>query len=234
MSTIPCLATGYARLKGEALNGEGFRGLVGRWAPINQGPGGVFLYDSSGHPQGVGGLTAISVADWESSQFGTVVNFPAAGSHIVVASRADLEPLELTVRVLFRTGAALGGYLMLKGIVAGNVDYAVQLVVGGSINAFFNDGAARNHGTPAGIVVINHWYDLCFSIGNGRCRIWVDQSLRFDAAEANPMPQSGGALNLGMAAAGGSFLGKLALCEIWNYCLPKPPDPDPHFLAYAD
>ena len=229
MSTIPSPGQGVVRLPGEALNSEGYRGLVGRWAPINQSPGGLALYDSSRRgPPGV--LTNITVADWESSHLGSVVNCLGQFSRIQVPFRAELEPLELTVRIVFRTGAALDNTVMAKGIV-GATDYRLRILAVGHIRVQLDDRVVHAHTTAIGVVVINSRYDLTFTIGNGRVRIWLDGALVLDNAEANAMPQSGFDLFIGAFATGGGFQGKIALCEIWNRCLPKPISPDPHFLA---
>ncbi len=232
MSTIPSPGQGVVRMPGEALNREGYRGLVARFAPINQSPGALALYDST-RLGPAGAFTNIAVANWESSHLGLVINFPVNNSHILVPSRANLEPLELTVRVVFRSEAILAdSYILAKGPVAGNADYdAFITAVGGVLGIEFNDGVWRIH-SVAGVIAAATWYDLVFSIGNGRARIWLDGALILDDAEPNVMPQTGGPLFIGASQNGiSSFNGKLALVEIWNYCLPKPLSPDPHFLT---
>ncbi len=234
MSTIPSPGQGVVRLPGEALNSGGFRGLVGRWAPINESPGGLLLYDSTRRGP-AGAFTFVTVANWESSHLGPVIDFPAANSRVVVPSRAELEPLEVTVRAVFRTETVPGtGYVLSKGLIIGNVDYTAYIeAAGGVLGIEFNIGVWRTH-SVAGVIAAATWYDLVFSIGNGRARIWLNGALILDDAEPFAMPQTGGSLLLGTSVNGVfSFQGKLALVEIWNYCLPKPLSPDPHFLAHA-
>ncbi len=230
MSTIVSPAQGVARLPGEALNSEGYRGLVGRWAPINQSPGGLLLYDSTrrGPP---GAFTNMTVANWESSHLGPVIDFPANNSFVRVPFRAELEPLEVTARAVFRAGAG-NGYILSKGTGVGTTDYSLRIDTLGVLVVGFNDGVGYNHPTANGVIVASQRYDVTFTIGNGRVRSWVNGALLVDAAEVNVMPQSGFDLGLGgRTPANSSFQGKLALVEIWNYCLPKPISLDPHFLA---
>ena len=149
MITIPSPGQGVVRLPGEARNSGGYRGLVGRWAPINQSPGGLALYDSTRRgPPGV--LTNITVADWESSHLGIVLNCPGQFSSIQVPSRADLEPLDLMVRIVFRTGAALNNTIMSKGIV-GATDYRLRTLSAGNLRLQFDDWVVHGHGTAPGV-----------------------------------------------------------------------------------
>lgn len=221
---IPSYTQGFARQRGDSAHPEPWEGLVGLWAPV-LGPTGMTLLNWSPYGQALDGtLTNMDPgADWVGSESGWTLDFSDNTDRVTVPHAAALIPPRVSVRVVLKTPASLidWSFVLDKRSEDDYVDYYLLYRSNGDLQAGFREigGGWVEHKVSSAIAA-SSWYDVVFSFGGGRAKIWIDGRLRLDEPETGSMPGTSAELCLGNGYQGtSSFRGKLLLSAIWDRVL---------------